>query len=97
MVPDLKERTFRQAKPTLEALGFKVGKLTYVDNIAQDLVLDMTYKGKQIKSGEKLPKTTAIDLVLGNGNRPGFATTKDGDSLPNNESEDTASTSDLNF
>ena len=97
MVPDLKERTFRQAKPTLEALGFKVGKLTYVDNIAQDLVLDMTYKGKQIKSGEKLPKTTAIDLVLGNGNRPGSAITKDGDSLPNNESEDTAPTSDLNF
>ena len=69
-VPDLTERTFRQAKPTLEALGFKVGKLTYVDNIAKDLVLQMQYKGKDIKQGEKLPKTTAIDLVLGNGNNP---------------------------
>ena len=36
LVPDLKERTFRQAKPTLEALGFKIGKLTYIDNIAKD-------------------------------------------------------------
>ncbi|MFG6685551.1 PASTA domain-containing protein [Mariniflexile sp. HNIBRBA6329] len=96
-VPDLKERTFRQAKPTLEALGFKVGKLTYVDNIAKDLVLDMTYKGKQIKSGEKLPKTTAIDLVLGNGTRPGSATTEEGDSLPDNGNEDAAPASDLNF
>ncbi|HMQ43487.1 MAG TPA: PASTA domain-containing protein [Mariniflexile sp.] len=73
-VPDLIERTFRQAKPTLEALGFKVGKLTYVDNIAKDLVLQMQYKGKDIKQGDKLPKTTAIDLVLGNGNRPGLET-----------------------
>jgi len=73
-VPDLTERTFRQAKPTLEALGFKVGKLSYGDNIAKDLVLQMQYKGKDIKPGDKLPKTTAIDLVLGNGNRPGMDT-----------------------
>ena len=72
-VPDLRERTFRQAKPTLEALGFKVGKLSYVDNIAKDLVLQMQYKGKAIEPGDKLPKTTAIDLVLGNGNSPGMS------------------------
>ena len=70
-VPDLTERTFRQAKPTLEALGFKVGKLTYIDNIAKDLVLEMQYKGETIKLGDKFPITSAIDLVLGNGNRPG--------------------------
>ncbi len=69
-VPDLRERTFRQAKPILEALGFKVGKLTYEDNIGKDLVLKMTYKGKTIKPGDKLAKTSVIDLVLGNGNRP---------------------------
>jgi beta-lactam-binding protein with PASTA domain len=85
-VPDLKERTFRQAKPTLEAVGFKVGKLTYVDNIAKDLVLEMTYKGKKIKPGDKLPKTTAIDLVIGNGNRPSSGMSGDGGS--SNESDD---------
>lgn len=68
-VPNLKERTFRQAKPTLEALGFKVGEITYVNNIGKNLVLKMSYKGKEIQSGEKLGKTSAIDLVLGNGNR----------------------------
>ncbi|CAH8291300.1 PASTA domain-containing protein [Mariniflexile fucanivorans] len=96
-VPDLKERTFRQAKPTLEALGFKVGKITYVDNIAKDLVLEVQYKGADIKKGEKLPKTTAIDLVLGNGNRPGGESNDEGDSLPENESEDSSPASDLNF
>lgn len=69
-VPDLKERTYRQAKPTLEAIGFTVGKLTYVNNIGKDLVLKMMFKGKEIQPGDMLPKTTKIDLVLGNGNRP---------------------------
>ena len=69
LVPDLKERTFRQAKPTLEALGFEVGKLTYIDNIAKDMVLDMHFNGKAIKSGDMLQKTSKIDLVLGNGTR----------------------------
>ncbi|WP_445735458.1 PASTA domain-containing protein [Mariniflexile sp.] len=71
-VPDLRERTFRQAKPTLEALGFKVGKVTYVDNIAKDLVLQMSFKGEDLKEGDKLAMTSSIDFVLGNGNRPGY-------------------------
>src|SRR5690554_6655088 len=70
LVPDLKERTFRQAKPTLEALGFEIGKLTYVDNIAKDMVLDMSFEGEKIKPGDMLPKTSKIDLFLGNGTRP---------------------------
>ncbi len=69
-VPDLKERTYRQAKPTLEAIGFTIGKITYIDNIGKDMVLGMMFKGKEIKPGEMLPKTSKIDLVLGNGNRP---------------------------
>ena len=69
LVPDLKQRTLRQSKPTLEALGFKVGKLTYVNNIGKDMVLKMTYKGNTITPGTLLEKTSVIDLVLGNGNR----------------------------
>jgi len=69
-VPDLRERTFRQAEPNLEALGFKVGNISYVDNLGKDIVLELKYKGKTLKPGEKLPKTSKIDLVLGNGNRP---------------------------
>lgn len=70
LVPNLKERTFRQAKPTLQALGFKIGKITYLDNIAKNQVLDVRFEGKSIKEGTILPKTSKIDLVLGNGNRP---------------------------
>ncbi|MFH4967849.1 PASTA domain-containing protein [Gaetbulibacter sp. M240] len=69
-VPDLTEKTLRQAQPTLEALGFKVGRLIYKDNIARDMVLQMMHDGKTIEEGDKLPKTAVIDLVLGNGNQP---------------------------
>ena len=64
------DQTFRQVKPNLEALGFKVGKISYVDNIGKDMVLKLSHKGKTLKAGDKLAKTSVIDLVLGNGNRP---------------------------
>lgn len=68
-VPEIMRRTFRQARPTLEALGFKVGEKTYIDNIGKDVVLGIKHNGKDIEVGTLLPMTTTIDLVLGNGNR----------------------------
>lgn len=70
LVPDLEDKTYRLAKSILEALEFRIGKLTYVDNIGKDIVLKMTHEGKTIEKGEELPKTSVIDLVLGNGNTP---------------------------
>ncbi|RIA08917.1 PASTA domain-containing protein [Flavobacteriaceae bacterium MAR_2010_72] len=68
-VPNIVRRTFRQAKPTLEALGFEVGKITYSNDIGKDEVLAMKFEGKTLEEGEMLPITSKIDLVLGNGNR----------------------------
>lgn len=69
-VPNLVGRTFRQAKPTLESLGFLIGKKTYVDDLGKDEVVSMRYQNRKIKKGELLPKMSTIDIVLGNGNRP---------------------------
>ena len=69
IVPNVVRRTFRQAKPTLEALGFEVGDVTYSNDIGKDEVLAIKHKGKSIKAGDMLPITSKIDLVLGNGNR----------------------------
>ncbi|MGB5419229.1 PASTA domain-containing protein [Algibacter sp.] len=70
-IPDgLIDQTFRQVKPNLEALGFKIGKITYVDNIGKDMVLKLSHKGQTLKAGDKLARTSVVDLVLGNGNRP---------------------------
>lgn len=68
-VPQIMRRTFRQAKPTLEALEFTIGEKTYIDNIGKDVVLGIKHKGNNIKEGDKLPLKSTIDLVLGNGNR----------------------------
>lgn len=69
-VPDLRERTFRQAKPMLEALGFTIGKITRIDYLGEDEVVKLRFNGEDIKAGDLLPKTSKIDLVLGNGKRP---------------------------
>jgi len=69
-IPQIMRRTFRQAKPTLEALGFVVGEKTYIDNIGKDVVLGLKHNGNDVKQGDLLPLTSKIDLVLGNGNRP---------------------------
>ena len=70
VVPDLRERTFRQAKPMLEALGFSIGDITYVDYLGKDEVVRLRHDGETLKAGDLLPKTSKIDLVLGNGKRP---------------------------
>ena len=68
-MPNIIRRTFRQAKPTLEALGFEIGNISYSDDIGKDEVLKIQYKGKKITPGMLLRKKSKIDLVLGNGSR----------------------------
>ena len=67
-IPSVVRRTFRQAKPTLETLGFVIGKITYVDDIGKDEVIEIKHKGKTLEAGDLLPLTSKIDVVLGNGN-----------------------------
>lgn len=66
-VPDLIEKTYRQAIPTLKALGLEVGTIKYIPYIGKDMVLEMWIDGKKVKSGFKVYKATKIDLVLGDG------------------------------
>lgn len=68
-VPVVVGRTFRQAKPTLEAIGFEVGKISYIDDIGKDEVQSISFDGKSVKAGDLLPMTSKINLVLGNGKR----------------------------
>ena len=68
-VPEIIRRTLRQARPTLEALGFELGEITYANDIGKDEVLAIKHKGRTIAPGTMLPKTSKIDLVVGNGRR----------------------------
>lgn len=66
-LPDLIQKTYRQAVPTLNALGLEVGDTTYIPNIAKDMVLEMKYNGHTIKPGQQVLKMSKISLVLGDG------------------------------
>lgn len=69
-IPQLNQLTKRNAQAILEAIGLKVGEIEYVDDIGKDMVLGALYKGDTIYAGDKLPKTTTIDLICGNGVNP---------------------------
>lgn len=66
-IPDLIEKTYREAVPTLRALGLEEGSITYIPNLGKDMVLEMRFKGRNIKAGDKVLKGSKIDLVLGDG------------------------------
>ena len=71
-IPDLNGRTKRQATSQLKAIGFELGKeedITYVPDIGKDVVRGLKFEGRDLKPGEKLPKNSVIDLVLGDGKR----------------------------
>ena len=67
VMPNLIEQSLRQAEPTLKALGLELGEKTYKPYLGKDMVLEMRYKGKKLKAGDKIPKASKIDLVLGDG------------------------------
>ena len=66
-MPDLRGFSYRSAQMFLESLGLKMGNVTYTPDIARNAVKDQLLSGKTINPGTKVPMSTAIDLVLGNG------------------------------
>ncbi len=64
---NLIRKTQRQVVPTLVALGFQIGEITEKEDIAKGAILELKHKGKTLKAGDKLPKTSVIDLVVGDG------------------------------
>ena len=66
-VPKVIQVTRRNAEATLQSVGLTIGTITYVDDIGKDMVLELQYDGKPIQPGDKLIKTSRIDLICGNG------------------------------
>lgn len=66
-VPKIIQVTQRNASSMLKAVGLDVQRVTYIDELGKDMVYYIKYKGKRINEGDKLPKTSKIELVCGNG------------------------------
>ena len=54
--------SLRQAQSELVSSQLVLGKLTYVDDIATNNVLEQLYKGRPVEPGTKLPSESVIDL-----------------------------------
>ncbi|MCM4169674.1 hypothetical protein KCTC52924_02271 [Arenibacter antarcticus] len=66
-IPNIIQVTQRNASSMLKAVGLEVERVTYVDELGKDMVYHIKHKGKYITPGDKLPKTSKIELVCGNG------------------------------
>ena len=66
-IPKIKGTTFRYARNTIESLGFVFGEIEYVDDIARDEVISISYDGNELNAGDYLKRTSVIDFKLGNG------------------------------
>jgi eukaryotic-like serine/threonine-protein kinase len=70
-LPNLKDKSKRQAIAILDVIGVGIDSLKYVPDICEDCVLKVEYQGKEINSGTKLEKGRNIVLVLGAGQNGG--------------------------
>lgn len=75
-VPKIIQVTKRNATSMLRAVGLDVQRVTYVDELGKDMVYQLKFKGQYIKPGDKLPKTSKVELVCGNGTIPDRAIIK---------------------
>ncbi|TDQ12148.1 PASTA domain-containing protein [Pedobacter metabolipauper] len=65
--PDVEFKSLRQAQALIESFGLKLGDTTYKSDVSRDVVLEATFGGNPIKSGDVIPKGSRIDFLLGDG------------------------------
>lgn len=70
-LPNFIQQTFREVEASIRALHLEVGEKIYVPDIGKDMVLEVRMNGKILKPGDKILKSSKIDLVLGDG-KAGF-------------------------
>ncbi len=66
-VPKVIGLTKRQVVIQLKSTGFKIGKKLYIKDLGLDVVRGLEVSNRKIQPGDKLPKNTTIDLILGDG------------------------------
>ena len=65
--PHMRDISLRQAQAVARSIGFNIASIQYVTSEYRDLVLDVTYKGKSLTTGDKIPEDSSIVLVVGDG------------------------------
>lgn len=66
-VPELVDRSLRNAEAVLKSNELRRGKITYKPSPFLNLVLEMRVDDEIIDAGARIPKGSVIDLVVGDG------------------------------
>ena len=64
-LPQLTDISFRQAQVLIENSGLKVGQINYRPSQFNNLVLEMQLNAKKLNPGQRVPKGSNIDLIIG--------------------------------
>lgn len=64
-MPNIVGVSLRQAIAILESNGLQVGHLSYVPDIATNIVVSQRFNGKPLNPGRSVLKNSKIDLILG--------------------------------
>ena len=76
-IPKIIQVTQRNATAMLRAVGLEVDRVTYINELGKDMVYYIKHKGKRMNPGDKLPKTSKLELICGNGTVTGKARVQD--------------------
>jgi beta-lactam-binding protein with PASTA domain len=64
-MPQLTDISFRQAENLIENAGLVAGTIRYEPSEFPNLVLEQRVNGRMVAKGEKVPKGSRVDLVVG--------------------------------
>ena len=64
-LPQLTDISFRQAQVLIENSGLEIGNISYRPSEYNDLVLEVQKDSVQLGAGQRLPKGSEIDLIVG--------------------------------
>ncbi len=66
-LPNLVDLTLRRATSKLKSIGLEIGEMTFVPDVAKNVVLKQQINGQEVVSGTLLTIGTSVDLVIGDG------------------------------
>lgn len=64
-LPQLTDISFRQAQVLIENSGLEIGNISYRPSEYNDLVLEIQKDSVELFAGQKLPKGSSVDLIVG--------------------------------
>lgn len=86
-VPDIVDNSsLRQAEAKLRAMGFKLTEPQYISG-EKDWVYGLSYKGRELNAGDKVPREAILTLTAGNGSEIAAEDSTNIDDMPVDEGE----------